>query len=76
MVAVVDAIAEALGSQVDVYGHSHGGFCALGAAGLCALASALPDARVLVLEGQGHLADVFAPESIARHLLGFLSERP
>lgn len=30
--AVVDAVAEASGSGVDVYGHSHGGFCAFGAA--------------------------------------------
>jgi pimeloyl-ACP methyl ester carboxylesterase len=191
--AVVDAIAETSGSRVDVYGHSHGGFCAFGAAGLtpnirrlvlyegwpvpqpqvyalpadvearmeallaggdrdavvetairaygmteeelaglraapswprrvaaahtivresraearakldlaataaitvpvllivgaesrdpakpfaATLASALPDARDLVIEGQGHLADAFAPETIAGHLLGFLSERP
>ena len=32
--AVVDAVAEAHGSLVDVYGHSHGGFCAFGAAAL------------------------------------------
>jgi len=32
--AVVDAAAEASGSAVDVYGHSHGGFCAFGAATL------------------------------------------
>jgi pimeloyl-ACP methyl ester carboxylesterase len=190
--AVVDAVAEASGSPVDVYGHSHGGFCALGAAGLTTrirrlalyegwpvpepqvyalpanvearmeallargdrdavvatairaygmseeelaglraaptwtrrvavahtivrecraeahaqldlaavngitvpvllivgaesrdpakpyadtLAAALPDARVLVIEGQGHLADAFAPDQLAGHLLGFLSER-
>lgn len=30
--AVVDAIAEATGSRVDVYGHSYGGECAFGAA--------------------------------------------
>jgi pimeloyl-ACP methyl ester carboxylesterase len=30
--AVVDAVAEASGSPVDVYGHSYGGFCAFGAA--------------------------------------------
>src|SRR5918994_4419958 len=30
--AVVDAVAEASGSAVDVYGHSHGGLCAFGAA--------------------------------------------
>lgn len=34
--AVVDAIAKASGSGVDVYGHSHGGFCAFGAAALTA----------------------------------------
>jgi pimeloyl-ACP methyl ester carboxylesterase len=32
--AVVDAVAEASGSAVDVYGHSHGGICAFGAATL------------------------------------------
>jgi pimeloyl-ACP methyl ester carboxylesterase len=32
--AVVDAVAEASGSAVDVYGHSHGGFCAFGAAAM------------------------------------------
>jgi pimeloyl-ACP methyl ester carboxylesterase len=32
--AVVDAVAEGSGSLVDVYGHSHGGFCAFGAATL------------------------------------------
>jgi pimeloyl-ACP methyl ester carboxylesterase len=30
--AVVDAVAEASGSAVDVYGHSHGGICAFGGA--------------------------------------------
>ncbi len=32
--AVVDAVAEHHGSRVDVYGHSHGAFCAFGAAAL------------------------------------------
>jgi pimeloyl-ACP methyl ester carboxylesterase len=32
--AVVDAVAEACGSAVDVLGHSHGGICAFGAAAL------------------------------------------
>ena len=32
--AVVDAVAEASGSAVDVYGHSYGGLCAFGAATL------------------------------------------
>jgi pimeloyl-ACP methyl ester carboxylesterase len=34
--AVVDAVAKAHASLVDVYGHSHGGFCAFGAAALTA----------------------------------------
>ena len=41
--AVVDAIAEASGSRVDVYGHSYGGECAFGAALLT------PHVRSLVL---------------------------
>jgi pimeloyl-ACP methyl ester carboxylesterase len=32
--AVVDAVAQALGSAVDVYGHSHGAICAFGGATL------------------------------------------
>jgi pimeloyl-ACP methyl ester carboxylesterase len=32
--AVVDAVAEASGSAVDLYGHSHGGICAFGGATL------------------------------------------
>jgi pimeloyl-ACP methyl ester carboxylesterase len=40
-----------------------------------AVAAALPDARVLVLEGQGHVADAFAPELFAGHLLAFLEGR-
>jgi pimeloyl-ACP methyl ester carboxylesterase len=36
------------------------------------LANALPDARVLVLEGQQHVADVLIPEVFAEHLLAFL----
>jgi pimeloyl-ACP methyl ester carboxylesterase len=34
--AVVDAVAEASGSAVDLYGHSYGGLCAFGAATLTA----------------------------------------
>src|SRR5262245_33209218 len=34
VVAVVDAVAKASGTTVDVYGHSHGGICAFGAAAL------------------------------------------
>jgi len=36
VVAVIDAVAEASGSAVDVYGHSHGGLCAFHAARLTA----------------------------------------
>lgn len=44
-------------------------------ADLEAVAAALPDARVVVIEGQGHLADVLAPETLATHLLAFLRGR-
>ncbi len=37
-----------------------------------AVAAALPDARVVVIEGQQHLADVLVPELFAQHLLAFL----
>ena len=37
-----------------------------------AVAAALPDARLMVLEGQQHLADVLVPEAFAQHLLAFL----
>lgn len=33
---------------------------------------ALPDARVVVIEGQQHLADVLVPDVFARHVLAFL----
>lgn len=38
------------------------------------VAAALPDARVAVLDGQGHTADVLAPELVAEHLLAFLGD--
>lgn len=38
------------------------------------VAAALPDARLAVLEGQQHLADVLAPEVFAEHLLAFLRD--
>jgi pimeloyl-ACP methyl ester carboxylesterase len=38
------------------------------------VAAALPDARIAVLEGQGHVADITAPELVAKHLLAFLKE--
>jgi pimeloyl-ACP methyl ester carboxylesterase len=41
-----------------------------------AVAAALPDARVAVLDGQQHVADVLAPEAFAQHVLGFRAGRP
>jgi pimeloyl-ACP methyl ester carboxylesterase len=40
-----------------------------------AVAAALPDARVVVIEGQEHVADVLVPEVFAAHLLAFLREQ-
>jgi pimeloyl-ACP methyl ester carboxylesterase len=37
-----------------------------------AVAAALPDARLLVLAGQRHIADILDPENFAKHLLEFL----
>ena len=37
------------------------------------LAAALPNSRVIVLEGQGHLAMYTAPEAFARHIVEFLN---
>jgi pimeloyl-ACP methyl ester carboxylesterase len=37
-----------------------------------AVAAALPDARLLVLAGQQHIADILDPENFAKHLLEFL----
>jgi pimeloyl-ACP methyl ester carboxylesterase len=42
--------------------------------GIETVAAALPDARVAVLEGQGHVADLLAPEVVADVVLGFLHE--
>jgi pimeloyl-ACP methyl ester carboxylesterase len=38
------------------------------------VAAALPDARVTVIDGQQHVADVLAPQTFAGHVLGFLAE--
>ena len=38
------------------------------------VAAALPNARIEVLQGQGHVADLFAPEVVAERLLAFLRE--
>jgi pimeloyl-ACP methyl ester carboxylesterase len=37
-----------------------------------AVAAALPDARLLVLAGQQHIADILNPATFAKHLLSFL----
>jgi pimeloyl-ACP methyl ester carboxylesterase len=39
------------------------------------VAGALPDVQVAHLEGQGHVADLLAPEVVAASLLGFLGDR-
>jgi pimeloyl-ACP methyl ester carboxylesterase len=41
---------------------------------LQSIEAALPDARRAVLDGQGHTADVLAPELVAEHLLPFLRD--
>jgi pimeloyl-ACP methyl ester carboxylesterase len=38
------------------------------------VAEALPDARVVVLEGHGHVADILASELVAGHILAFLCD--
>jgi len=40
-----------------------------------AVAAALPDARIVVLEGQEHVADVLVPEVFAEHVLAFLGDQ-
>jgi pimeloyl-ACP methyl ester carboxylesterase len=40
------------------------------------VAAALPDARIVLLEGQQHIADVLAPELFAERVLEFLHQRP
>jgi hypothetical protein len=40
------------------------------------VAAALPDARIVVIEGQEHVADVLVPQVFAGHLLGFLRDHP
>jgi pimeloyl-ACP methyl ester carboxylesterase len=41
-----------------------------------AVATALPDARVMVFDGQGHGGDLLAPEVFAERLLTFLADTP
>jgi len=40
-----------------------------------AVVAALPEAQLIVIEGQEHLADVLAPDVLAGHILTFLRER-
>jgi pimeloyl-ACP methyl ester carboxylesterase len=40
-----------------------------------AVAAAVPDVRMVLLEGQGHAADLLAPALFAEHVLEFLLER-
>ena len=40
-----------------------------------AVAAALPDVRIVALEGQEHVADVLVPEVFAQHLLVFLGDQ-
>jgi hypothetical protein len=40
-----------------------------------AVAAELPDAHIVVLEGQEHVADVLVPEVFAHHVLGFLGDQ-
>jgi pimeloyl-ACP methyl ester carboxylesterase len=46
------------------------------AAGAEAPLAVLPDARIAVLEGQGHAADLLAPELVAERMLAFLRGQP
>lgn len=39
-----------------------------------AVASALPNARIVVMQGQGHIAMNTAPELLLRELMSFLNE--
>ena len=45
------------------------------AADIGTVAAALPDARIGVLGGQEHVADILAPELVAHHLVAFLADR-
>jgi pimeloyl-ACP methyl ester carboxylesterase len=40
------------------------------------VAAALPDAQVIILDGQQHIAIDLIPEAFARHVLGFLGDQP
>jgi hypothetical protein len=38
------------------------------------VAGALPDARIKVLEGQEHFADILVPKSFSEYVMAFLRE--
>jgi len=38
------------------------------------VAAALPDARIVVLEGQEHVADILAPKTFSEYVMAFLRE--
>lgn len=40
------------------------------------IAAALPDAQVIILDGQQHIAIDLIPEAFAGHVLGFLRDQP
>lgn len=39
------------------------------------VAATLPDARVAILEGQGHSGDIFAPQLASKYTVAFLREQ-
>lgn len=39
------------------------------------VAAALPDARIIVLEGQQHVADILVPDVVAKHLIAFFHDQ-
>jgi pimeloyl-ACP methyl ester carboxylesterase len=44
-------------------------------AGVGTVAAALPDARIVVMEGQQHIAIDLVPEVFADHVVAFLRDR-
>ena len=60
----VAAVIDWAGEAVDVVAHSYGG--------VCALEAALPDARVVVLPGQRHVAMDTAPALFTAEVMNFL----
>jgi hypothetical protein len=44
------------------------------AADIAAVATAVPNSRVVVIYGQQHLADILIPDTFAKHVVAFLRE--